>query len=160
MNLYELTNEAVLLMDALNDEDADDSEASQDLAEVIERLNVKLDGCLRVLKNLEADAKNFKEEKERLAAREKTLNNRVKRLKDYVLQCMIQLEKRKLHVDVFDITVCKTKSVNIVDEEQIPERYLEIPPVKIMKSEISEDLKAGITVPGAELVENPYLRIR
>ena len=51
-------------------------------------------------------------------------------------------------------------SVNITDENILPEDYLIPQPPKVDKTSLKEALKSGIEVPGAELKQTEGLRIR
>ena len=52
-----------------------------------------------------------------------------------------------------------SKSVNIINEEEIERRYI-IPKFQIDKKKIGDELKVGLTVAGAELLEKTTLNIK
>ena len=81
-------------------------------------------------------------------------------LKDYVTRSMLEMDMDSVKDDVFTVTVSDTSGRGtIVDQEQIPTRYLEMD-VKVLKSEILNSLKEGELIPGCELVKSTSLRIR
>ena len=62
---------------------------------------------------------------------------------------------------MFNFSIQKNPvSVNITDENILPEDYLIPQPPKVDKSSLKEALKNGIEVPGAELKQTEGLRIR
>ena len=75
MNLYEMTaaaNELYALLTA----DEIDEETVKDTLEAM-GTEEKLESCCVVIRELEADAEKFKKEKDRLAARQKTIKQRL-----------------------------------------------------------------------------------
>lgn len=158
MNLYQLTGAAQELQSLL-----EAGEIDQKLFEdTLEGLGYddKIENICKVIRNLEAQANAFKEEKNRLAEREKIANNGVKRLKESLLCSMQTLNKKKVDAGVFTITRQASKSVKIIDETWIPEEYLIYQPAAINKSAIAKALKDNVQVAGAELEESEYVRIR
>lgn len=87
------------------------------------------------------------------------------RFKAYVASCMEALGEKKLEGKIHAITKRKPSIlVEIFDETMINPKYINVPEPKptIMKAEISKDLKNGIEVSGARLVEStkPSLLIK
>lgn len=157
-NLYELTQDAMMLQELLENGDIDE----QTYADTLEGLDVetKVENICKVIKNLEAIAVACKTEKDRLAQREKTANNSIARLKDSLLAHMLLLNKKKTDAGTFTVSTSVSKSVEIIYEDMLDEKYFIPQPDKIDKTAITTDIKAGVEVSGARLVEKPYVRIR
>lgn len=158
MNLYQLTGAALQLQEMLEAGEID----QQLFDDTIEGLDIdtKIENICKVIKNLEAQAKAFKEEKDRLAYREKAAKNGVTRLKESLLMSMQALNKKKVDAGVFSVSRSTTKSVVIFDETGVPEEFLVYQPAKIDKAAVAKAIKEGQVVAGAELEESEYIRIR
>ena len=157
-SLYELTQQALYLQDLLQSGDIDEDT----FADTLESLDIetKIENICKVIRNLEADAKAFKEEKDRLAAKQKVAENGVKRLKESLLMHLQVTEQKKVQSGLFKVSVGASKAVEIFDERALLDDYLEPQPDKINKTRIAEDLKLGIEVAGARFVENQYVTIK
>lgn len=157
-SLYELTHAAYNLQVMLENGDIDE-ETFNDTLEAMGG-DEKIENVCKVIRNLEADAAAFKAEKDRLAERQKTAENGVKRLKQSLLDYLIATDTKKRTVGLFTVAVSTSKSVNITNEDALPDIYLIPQPPKVDRTKLGNDLKSEIHIEGAELVENLYLRIR
>lgn len=118
----------------------------------------KVDNCLMVMRQYEADSVAIDTEIKRLTALKKTYQSRAEWLKSYVQGC---LKGEKFKSDKFNVTYRNTKSANIVDWTLIPaEFYKDRTDKDISKSKIMEVLKAGGSVPGAELEEKTSMVVK
>lgn len=109
------------------------------------------------IKNLKADAKAYKEEKEAFCARQKAAENKAAQLENYLSHV---LDGEKVKEKEFSISWRKSKAVNILDEKKIPSDYLIQQAPKIDKAGIRAALKDGGEVPGAELKESVNIQIK
>ena len=157
-SLYELTQNALYLQDMLESGEIDDTVYNDTLEGM--GIQEKAENICKVIRNLDAKAKSYKEEKDRLAKRQSECENGVKRLKESLLMHLNALNKSKLDAGLFTVSKSKTKSVKITDADYLHSSYLEPQPPKINKKKIAEDLKSGLDVAGAEYVETEYVRIR
>lgn len=157
-SLYELTNAAYALQVMLESGDIDE----QTFNDTLEAMggNEKIENCCKVIRNLESQAAMFKAEKDRMAERQKTAENGVKRLKQSLLDYLVACDTKKQSAGLFTVSVGVSKSVNITDEKALADVYLIPQDPKVDRTAISNALKAGCEVAGAEMVENPYIRIR
>ena len=126
-----------------------------------EELEVKAENIAKLIKTLEVDIAGFKEEEKRLSDRRKSLENRVKNLKEYLDGAMKLTSKTKFKGKLFSFNIQKNApGVSILDEKLIPKEYLiEQAPV-IDKKAILNDLKNGEDIPGVEIKQTESLRIR
>ena len=157
-NLYELTMEALELQRMLENGEIDE----QVYSDTVESLDIdtKISSICSVIRNLEADVVAFKAEKDRLAERQKTAENGIKRLKESLLNYMQITNQSKVKQGVFSVRVNKSESVNIIDPLIIPTDYLKFTEPQVNKAEIKKALKNGEVINGAELIENSSVVIR
>ena len=142
-----------------NGEDNEELEAV--LNSLGEEIEDKAENIAKLIKNYEADIEAFKAEEKRIAERRRTLENDVKRLKEYLFNNMKLTGKTKFKKGTFSFNIAKNPaSVEIVNQDIIPMDYRELVEV-INKKDILQDLKNGKDVQGAILRDdNESLRIR
>ncbi|WP_314046553.1 siphovirus Gp157 family protein [uncultured Granulicatella sp.] len=157
MNLYELS---VAFQEVQNMEL--DPEVMKDTLDSIEdAIENKAENIAKLVRNLESDVSAYKEEEDRLKTKRQAMENKVKWLKTYLEDNMKLTGKTKFKSGMFNFSIQKNPvSVNITDENILPEDYLIPQPPKVDKTSLKEALKSGIEVPGAELKQTEGLRIR
>lgn len=157
MNLYELS---IAFQEVQNMEL--DPEVMQDTLDSIEgAIENKAENIAKLIRNLESDVSAYKEEEDRLKTKRQATENKVKWLKTYLEDNMKLTGKTKFKSGMFNFAIQKNPvSVNITDENILPEDYLIPQPPKVDKTSLKEALKSGIEVPGAELKQTEGLRIR
>ena len=84
MKLYELTENYLNLQELLENPEVPQDLITSALEQVGEELEVKAENIAKLIKTLEVDIAGFKEEEKRLSDRRKSLENRVKNLKEYL----------------------------------------------------------------------------
>ena len=158
MTIYELTEQAAQLYALLESGEIDE----QIFNDTLEAMGAeeKIKNVCYVIKQLEADAKMLKEEKDKLAAKQQTAENGAKRLRAKLLDFMNITNSKKAKVDIFTLNVVETKSVNITDESKIPAIFLIEQPPKIDKTAIKKAIAEGETVAGAEIQINEGVRLK
>ena len=73
----------------------------------------------------------------------------------------IQELRAKKEVDTFELSIRKSKSIDVYDESIVPQEYKEIKTTEtINKTEIKKAIESGVTVPGATIKENNNLQIK
>ena len=144
-NLYELTGDFLTLMDMLEDEECDEQCIMDTLESVEYEIEEKADGYAKIIKSLESDIEGLSKEADRLTARKKTYENRIKWLKQNLEMCMRATGKKKFTTDLFSFGIQKNggkrKLVIDVDVENIPEQYRIKQPDAIDGDSIREYLK-------------------
>ena len=157
-SLYELTQEAAVLQDLLESGEIDE-QTFNDTLDAME-VDTKIENICKMIRNLDANAAAYKAEKDRFAAKEKAASNAVARLKDSLLNYMLTVDKKKVEAGLFTVTKSTSKSVEIDYEDMLDAKYFVPQPDKIDKTAITKDIKAGIEVSGARLVEKPYVVVK
>jgi len=155
-HLYQLTEQFTGLQLLIDDGDLD----AETLADTLDGLNTdlreKAQNVLLFLANLDGDIKAFAAEIKRMTARKKTLQNNHDWLKEYLRSNMIETAITKIECPVFTATLRKAgKKVEIYDEKALPVEYQTLIPAswQINKVQITKDLKDGIDIPGARLID-------
>ncbi len=129
-------------------------------------LNDKLVNIACLIKSLDAEAEAIKNEKMKLAKRQKTVENKAEWLKKYIdtyLKNTVAeplISKFKIKDPRAVIGFRKSTVVEIPDESKVAKKYLIPQPSKVDKTKIKNDLKNGIKVKGASLVEKENLSIK
>lgn len=168
MRLYELTAQWRALADAAIDAaDSAEGEIPFDLIAAMSvidgQVDDKLAGCCRVLKEIEAARDAFKKESLRLSARATSCDNHSESLKKYMKDQMelCGWDKRKVD-DLFTVAIQKNSmpSVELLDLDAIPHSWDKPQERQVDVTGIRDALKAGISVPGAELKFGTHLRVR
>ena len=167
MKLYEIANDYLALMQAIENDEIPEEAISDTLEAVKGELEVKADniGCL--LKNIEADINAIKAEEERLAERRKTKAKAYDRLKQYLSDALLGVGIDKVETARNVISFRKSESVE-VNEDVFTKWALEnredlitvTMNTKANKTAIKKELKGGTEIPGAMLIQNKNIQIK
>lgn len=164
--LYEIDKNIEAIMDRMFDEV--DEETGEVKAEIVDELKnlqeareQKLDNIGALIKNLTSDVEAMKTEKDALDKRIKTKQKRIDWLKSYVASDLIANDQAKFESSRVVFSFRKSVSVSIPDETKIPKKYF-IKKIETVldKAGISKLLKEGQTIRGAELIEKQNLQIK
>lgn len=117
----------------------------------------KVEGIALWIKNLLAEAKMVKEEKDALATREKSCENKANSLKRY-LETALGGEKFK--TPKVSISYRKSESVQVDDMDKLDDDYLKYAAPTVDKTKVKQALKQGIKLDGVQLVENNNIQIK
>ena len=113
-----------------------------------------------MIKNNDADIDVINNEIKRLQKLKKTKHNANDRLKNYIKDNMLQLDKTKIKGDLFSISIRNNaESVEILNEKELPEDAFKVTRTPD-KTAIKEALKKGHEVTGATLKRSQSLQIR
>ena len=164
MKLYELTNDFNRIFELIDSEDFDLDTLEDTLQNIEGVIEVKVENTARMIKNWEAQAAAMEAEEKRLKESRQALENRISRVKDYLLENMALMGKDKITTSIGN--VCRQKnppSVEVYDMKAVPESYIIIPPVepKVDKKSILDHFKVtGEPIPGTRIIQGYHLRIR
>lgn len=161
MNLYQIDQAILSLVDQETGEILD-YEAFSDLQMAREE---KIEGMSLWWKNLTAEAAAIRAEEISLAARRNDLEKKADSLKQYLAEI---LEGTKFSTARVACSFRKSKSVEITDEAEFIRQmqetqhfeFLKYSAPTINRTEITNALKAGQLVPGAQLIEKNNLSIK
>lgn len=154
--LYELTGQ---FLDIYNLEL--DEETKLDTLDSIDwetEYETKVENYIKVMKNLEADVEARKNEIKRLMELNKADEKKKEHLKDTLSASMSLTGHERVDTPLFKVSFRKSQAVE-VDEAVLPEAY-KVATWKADKNRLKEDLKNGLEIIGASLVERKNLSIR
>ena len=160
MKLFEIN---AALEELLNQQDPETGELTCDLdqldALMMER-DEKLEGLALYCKNADAEAKAIREEEKTLAERRRSLENKAERAKGFLAE---QLAGEKFSTPKVAVSYRKSEQVEVsmaFFTEESNERFLRFKDPEADKTAIKNALKAGETVPGAELISKTNMILK
>lgn len=154
--LYELTGQYLEIYNLdMDDETKQDTLDSIDWAEDYEN---KVENYVKVIKNLDADMEARRNEIERLRKLNDADDRKKERMKEAVKESMELTGHDRVDTPLFKVSFRKSEAVE-VDDLLLPEAY-KVATYKPDKKRLKEDLKNGLEILGAELVERKNLSIR
>lgn len=152
LKLYEIDQ---ALYDCFDDENGEFDQ------EKFERLtgerNEKLEGIVLGIKNLTADAAAIREEELNLARRRKIKERKAESMRNFLALC---LNGQKLETARCCVTWKSSKALQVYDPQSIPGKYLKQAEPTFDKVAITADIKNGISVAGAALVQRTNMIIK
>ena len=166
MKLYEIANDYLALMQAVEDGEIPEEAIADTLEAISGEIEVKADNIACLLKNLEADAVAIKAEETRLAERRKAKERAHDRLKQYLSDVLQKTGIYKIETARNHITFRKSESVEVDDNVFIAwatennADLLTFSAPKANKTEIKKALKSGAEITGAQLVSNMNIQIK
>lgn len=166
--LYELLDDYDYLYKLLSNGDAIDKETGEVDELVAEQLwmckdalNDKIQNYGIIVKQLIADAKMFDDELKNLEKRKARAERNAEWLKEFLSTAMQQMEMTEFKNSKVNITFRKSSKVEITDPNKLDKKYMvEKTTYTPSKTMIADDLKAGIEVEGAKLVETQNIQIK
>lgn len=159
-NLFDLTQNYKQVYDLISE--GEESEVYIDtLDSVDEAIEDKADGYAGVIRQLESDNDGLTKEIKRLQDRKKSNDNGISRLKENLQLMMQQTGKTKFKTNLNAFGIQKNPaSLNILDEKKIPKKYFIEQEPKLNSQILKKEIKDGVEIEGAELVQTESLRIR
>lgn len=159
MKLYELATNYRQVSEMLEGED--DIALKDTLESIEDEIEDKAENIAKMIRNLEADVKAYKEEEQRLANHRRTIENRITGLKGYLQDQLEIAGLNKVKRPTLTVSIQNNPpSVDIADENNIPSHFRIPQPDKIDRKAILSHLKDGVVVDGATLKQSRSVRIR
>ena len=160
-SLYQITQKQQELFDFILEAEG---EITPDVEESLkinaENFETKARGYIWMIKKLEADNITINEEMNRLERIEKRNDKLIDRLKES-MKMALEIFGESKKIDTFTLSLRKSKSVEIIDAELIPEAYRVVKTTEtINKTEIKKAIESGEIVSGATIKENNNLQIK
>lgn len=118
----------------------------------------KVENYIKVIKNIESDVEVRKNEIKRLTELNKADEKKKDHLKETLSTSMTLTGHERVDTPLFKVSFRKSQAVE-VDETVLPESY-KVATWKPDKKRLKEDLKNGLEIIGASLVERKNLSIR
>lgn len=161
-SIYNIQKEYIELVDSILDNGGEMS-PEQEFALAInkEEIEVKAAQYAFVIKDIDNDISAIDAEIDRLKELKRIKTNVIERLKKIASDAMKLYGIEKISLPSIKISFRKSSSVNIFDEESIPEEYkVKKEVVTISKTKIGEAIKAGVEVPGANIVHDQHIQFK
>lgn len=164
-SLYELTGDFLEAQEMLFDDEVDSETVLNTLDCIDCMIEEKADNYAKMIKNAKGLALIMKNERERLYKREKMIEEKCKKMKEHLKECLEITGKTKFKTALFTFSVCQNgglQPIKIdVDVKEIPEEYTIPQPPKADTDAIREALLRKEDLHWAHLEERgTNLRIR
>lgn len=158
MNLYEIEQEIMSCVDMETGEVIDCEKLD---ALTMER-DQKIENIALWVKNLEADAKAYKDEKDSFAQKQKVAENKAKSLKAYLSRFLAGTAYKSTKVN---ISFRASKAVDVFNMDALMryddcDSYLKYADPTPDKTAIKNAIASGIEIPGCQIVENQNIQIK
>lgn len=152
MKLYEITEQYRELLALADDQDMAQA-VSDTLEAVADDFNKKAEMVSNVVLNFQSDIASIDSEIKRLQQRKTQIKNKEDSLKEYLRMNMERTGISKISCPLFSITCAKGREVAVVDQtDELPDDYVSVKTsIEPDKKKITDDLKAGVDIPGARL---------
>lgn len=172
MTVYELNkayrtlNELFAKIEEAEREGEDVTEVKDQIAKEFEiadgLLEDKIENIARLLKNLDIEAKALKAEEEKLKKKRTSRENQINFIKEKLIKSAMEISgKEKIEAGIFKVSLRKSKSLEIIFEDKIPEKYKEVrQTIYISKPDIKKALDNGEEIEGVILKENKSVQVR
>ena len=164
MKLYELANDYMALMQAIDNDEIPEDAIADTLEAIKGEIEVKADNIACLLKNLDADVAAIKAEEARLAARRKAKEKSHEKIRTYLSNMLQNVGVGEVETARNKITFRKSEAVDI-DTTFIAwamanrDDLLTYGAPTANKTEIKKALKGGAEIPGAQLVTKQNIQI-
>lgn len=165
MSLYEIDSRIRNIIDGLYEAADEDGVVGEidftELKQLQEDRKTKLENIALYIKNTEAEAAAIKAEEEKLTARRKRLENKASRLRDYIINSMKENNDGPLKTARCEISIKDNEKTDITDLDRIPKEFIKTKvETSADRNAIKKAIKAGQTVPGAQIIINTTLTIK
>lgn len=161
LKLYEITNG---FMDLNEKEELSEEERQEIGMQLADALQTKSNNIIAYYQDQNTLLNAIDEEIKRLQEYKKSTKNKIDRYKEYVKSNMDLLGLEKISTDLGVISIAKSPiSVEILDEQQIPDEYKEVvTTIKVDKKKIADNFKeTGEIIDGVNIItNNTNLRIK
>lgn len=161
-SLYELIMDFKEISD-IDFEDDISKEQIEDIKEIIKtEIETKGTNIIALIKNIEGDITSIKSEIDRLTNLRRIKENKIKSIKNYTLECLKELDLKKVETTLGNISIRNNvPSVIVADPQLIHKKFkTETVIVDVDKKALKEAIKNGETVHGAYLQSSQSLMIK
>jgi hypothetical protein len=160
-NIFQIQKEYLQISEMLQENGGELTEEIEQLLLINESsLLTKSTGYCQVIKNLDSELLIIDSEIKRLQGLKDSRKKTIERLKESIANAMITFDKDVIETPLYKISFRASKSVQIFDENILPDNCKKIEIKPISKTEIKKMIDSGIKIPGARIVENKNLTIK
>lgn len=161
MKLYQITSRYREVLADL-DSDIEDAVLMAELIRIDELHEEKVLACAAIIEELEAEAAACKKAADKISDRRRAALKRVAWIKNYVLESMKALNKKKIKDAQVVVTVRKHRpGVEVLDPGGLPDKYFKTRTVTELDLEtLRQDLEDGLQTNAARLGRSTHLVIK
>ncbi|MFQ5787386.1 MAG: siphovirus Gp157 family protein [Thermodesulfobacteriota bacterium] len=163
MKLYEISDNYLNALQDFADMYLTDEEINDTIEGIEGEFKDKAINIAAFIKNLEVDSQAIHEAEKSMAYRRRVIENKIDKLRDYLLYEMEQTGITKITDSPYFVISLKNNPPKVVieNEEQVPSEFVSIETIKkIDKKAILAQFKPGDQIPGLQIVRNKRLDIR
>lgn len=162
--VYEISETYRGVIAAIENEECTADAMAEALAIIEDEFESKIDAVACLIKNMKARASAIKNEEQALQKRRKTTEERAEWLESCLAETLLQNGKKKLETPRNKLSFIPSVSVFIDDELGLKAMHPELTTIKTVvtpdKNAIKAELKKGVHINGAYLVEKQNLQIK
>ena len=132
-----------------------------------DEFDIKAENVAQYIKNLNIESTALGDEIKKLQARKKSKDNKIKSMKEYLKNCMLQTGRDKIETSKVKLSIRNNaESVLIDDEKKFIEEYSDTHKeyfkfkAEISKTDIKKILQSGKIIDGAKLVRDKSLLVK
>lgn len=154
LTLYDIDNSILECIDEETGEVIDEARLD---ALMMER-SEKIENVALWIKNLKADVKILREEKEVFAKRQAQAQKKLDSLEQYLLHA---LDGKKFSSSLCTVSWRRSERIEVDDESELPKEYMRTTVSEAPdKVAIKEAIKSGTVIPGARVIESMNAVVR
>lgn len=158
--LFEISKQYTSILDVIEQCGGEITSEIEKQLEITEsKLQAKSKAYVNIIKSFEADINTIDSEIKRLQALKKMRNNVIERLKNNIKYVMLSSGIDSIEFDTSKIVLRKTKNINIIDVNLIPDVAKKIK-IEGDKIKLKELFKEKQELPGCEEVINYNINIK
>lgn len=162
-SLYEIRQDLLTVIEGgyvFDEETGEVFWSSDNLDQLAETYDAKVEACGCYVKNLQAEAEMLKAEEQALAKRRKAIESKEKWMRDYLLANIQEFGEAGFSAKA-KVSTRKSEAVQVLDVSAIPDDYMRVKTTATPdKAAIKKALKNGESVPGAAIVQNVNLVLK
>lgn len=160
LHLYEINDEIAAILASVDENGELTQEQADKLTAMEMAFDAKVEAVVKFIRSLDAEAKAYKAESDRLADLRRARENRAGWLKNYLADQMRQRNIQKAGTPMGGARIqAGPPRVDITDATLLPAEFLVAQPPLVDKAKALTALKAGETVPGAALVRGEFVKL-
>lgn len=164
MKLYEIKDLYIKFADMVESGEIAEDTIADTLESIDGEFEDKVDNIACLIKTWLAEAEAIKSEEARLKERRERKERQAENLKAYLSVTMLFLGKAKIETPRNVVSFRKSTSLQISDEAWFMEKYPELLKTEIKtsipKKEITDLIKSGSELVGAQLIEKQNIQIK
>lgn len=155
MRLYDISQKFISIQELAENDESMIEAVADTMEGITADFEQKGQAVVVIFKGMEADIEAIDSELKRLSEKKKAIQNRVEWLRNYLRDNMAATGITKISCPLFNITLSEAaKQVEVFDESALPDDYVTVKTVLSPdKRKLLADLKEGVDIPGAMLVE-------